>query len=341
MKISSLSLFVLSLKENITKKNHSLEVQMDALNSLLEILPVIDLKIICLETLREIREVIQILGQNISQIKDQTGILQAKWISVALGGRIPPEIFLDKELKVLKFIKANQLEKKFLALGVQLSFDNEKGIAIPVEIEPYVYQEVYWSDLSEFILKSGYRFYFKGLLVFQTDENYRLIETYSPLLKGVAYYDPVNSPTVASVDRRDPSEWDYKNYLEIWVWSGKEKGYTILVKDEKGYIYSIGILKGKISTPDPRFFEESFFQNIEKYQIEITYRELKELIEQISKDKFYRQIKRSASHLIDCIDSKLNLGLNEKKWQIPFFKKGISIKKLQKKLKDVRESKRN
>jgi hypothetical protein len=335
MEISSLALFLSSTKEEITKHPTSKEVIEKALNSLLKILPVLDLKVLDLETLGEIRELIYLL-----QPKGGSELLHAKWRSVALGGRIPPEIFLNKDLKVLKFIESNQLEKKFLALGVQLSFDDEKGIAIPIEIEPYVYQEIYWSDLSEVVVKSGgYRFYFRGLLVFQTDGSYRFIETFSPLLKGVAYYDPINSATVAPVDRRDPSKWNRKNYLEIWTWGSKKEGYTILLKDEKGYIYSAGVVKGKISTPDPNFFEEK--EHVEKFVMEISHEQLRELVQQISDDKFYRQIKRSKGHLIDCIDAKLKLGLVDKKWRIPFFKKRFSIKKLQKKLKDVRESKRD
>jgi hypothetical protein len=340
MEISSLHLFVTEIKEKSKSTSISIEEVASVLDIFLATLPVLDLKAIDLKSLKEIQEVLFLLEK---EIPKESEILRAKWLSLSLGGRIPFEIFLKSDLTVLKFIQANRLEKKFLPLGIQLSFDEEKGIAIPIEIEPYVYQEVYWSDLKEVpVKKVGYRYYFQGILVFQTDKAYKLSSTFSPLLKGIAYYDPINSATVAPVDRRDPSEWSRKNYVEIWIWSRKEAGYTLLFKEEKGYIYSAGVVKGKISTPDLKYFEEPCLPNVQKYSIEVSYTDLRKMIEQISDDKFYRKTKRGKGHLIDVLNQKLHLSMGKRKWKIPFFSSGFSLKQLERDLrKDVRESKRD
>ena len=232
---------------------------------------------------------------------------ERKIFALRLGGKINYHDIENWDQEFYQFIKLNQLDLKMFALGIQL----QPTLEIPFEIQANVYEEVIWQNLERIKLSDasgryyGYRFFYKGYLVMETNLDFIMVEEFSLLYPGITFYHPKNSLHIAPLDRREESE---KNYLEIITKCGKTSPFLLLHK-KNGNVYCIGIENGRIAAPSSDYYRAYKC----RYKMEISNNEFVEIFDVFEKEKFYKRAV-TEKKILEVIQDKLNLqDLPEKK----------------------------
>ncbi len=241
---------------------------------------------------------------------DKQGEFENLVLSLRLGGNIPPEWLKENPL-FRKIIKANYLHHRLFVLRVALPFDEKKGAALPFK-EGDQTKWIYWSEIQE----NDYHFYSNEILLFETDNQYRLLTKYTCLYLGICDYDVGIDPKWEPFQRADPAEWQGKYILEVWTVSlplikppmfQRTHAYIVL-KDNQGSVRSVGqdvlvdranyriteILNrkpgfGKITTPDIYTFYPTNSRRFWNVSFEITKEEHDRIVAIVEKDKINKE----------------------------------------------------
>lgn len=219
-------------------------------------------------------------------------------LALRLGGKVDYRVFRTIDQDLYNFIKINKLDKKCFALAIQLP----KTLAIPFEGK-----EVLWNDLQRQSLTDlggreyGYRFFYKDQFLMETDTNLLLRETFSVLYQGITFHHPSKALHITPLDKRDPLQWGKKNLLEIHTSTSKESFFLTLRKSD-GFIYSIGVDKGKIAAPAKEYFEVSR----EECRREITSESAAMILKVFQNDKYYKK-KMTQKKLLEVLEMHLGL----------------------------------
>ncbi len=225
---------------------------------------------------------------------------EAKILALRLGGKITWRNVVNMNPELYQFIKRNKLDLKMFALGVQLKPD----LAISFEVDAGVYKELHWEQLERQKLSDatgryyGYRFFYEGQLIMETDLDFLLTSEFSFLYPGITFYHPKKALHIAALDKREPTGM---STLEFVTKSGKNAPFLMLQK-ENGNVYCIGVEKGKISAPSDDYFKP--YQC--RYKIEISGEEFESIFGQLENDKFYKT-DVSENRVLEVVCEKLEL----------------------------------
>jgi hypothetical protein len=241
---------------------------------------------------------------------DKQGEFENLALSLRLGGNIPVD-WLKEHPKFKKFIKNNYLHHRLFVLRLPLPFDKKKGAALPFR-ENDKTTWIYWSEIRE----EDYDFYLGKRVLFETDNQYRLIPSYTCLYLGICHYDVSIDPKWEPFQVIDPKDWGNKHILEVWTVSlpmskppmfQRTHAYLVL-KDDQGNVRSVGqdvlvdranyriteILNrksgfGKITTPDIYTFYPINARRFWHITLEITEEEHDRIVRIVEKDKVNKE----------------------------------------------------
>jgi hypothetical protein len=226
-----------------------------------------------------------------------------KIVALKLGGKVDYKEIKNLDPDFYHFIKNNRLDQKFFALGIQL----KKEFAIPFEIEANVYEDVHWKDLKreKLIDRSdriyGYRFFYKNLILMETDTDFRMTEDFSVLYPGITFYHPIKALHIAAVDKRSGEGWMGKNAIEIVTLNQKDSLFLIM-KRADGYLYAIGVKDKKISAPIDLYFGSYRC----KYELIVSEHEFSQIFNHFEKKKYYKS-DMTEKMLLEAVQEKLEL----------------------------------
>jgi hypothetical protein len=288
-------------KAGVEKDFESIQIFADYL---LEHVGPLDYKALPEEHFYKIRVLVELLEKVVEDRKKKapSGVYKEtrqKILALRLGGKIQYQEIKDINRELYAFIKVNQLEVKFFALGIQLN----KNLAIPFEED----QVVLWTDMTKVLLTDrsgrdyGYRFFYEDRVMMETDLKFLLTEEFSVVGDGIAFYHPLRSVPMKPILVRNPDEWGRKNRVEIILQKRKSTFYFLL-RREDGAIYAIGLDKGKIA--EPVF---SYFLTYKcKYLIEITAEEFENVFIRLENDRYYK-IGFTEKKLLEILQENLGL----------------------------------
>ncbi|MDN3505180.1 MAG: hypothetical protein P0S95_06375 [Rhabdochlamydiaceae bacterium] len=248
-------------------------------------------------------------------------LLYYKALSAKLGGHLSPQVFLDPTHKCFtRFIESNALQHKMQTLKIRVEQDEGGSPLILVFINEES-RLIPWDSLTRrpiFTLTGklkGYIFTYFDTEVFQTNANLRLDCSYILTYQGITKFHPSQENKIIAFDKRDPREWFNKYALEIWTLLKDGNGDRptmgigdhchIILKDNKGYVYSMGKFGGGrrfkladymtlFAPKQGRFISPDFFS----YYSEST-RNLKKAQILISKAQFEQIYKKLSEHKLD------------------------------------------
>lgn len=215
-------------------------------------------------------------------------------LSLCLGGRIDSTYFAEPS-EIGSFLKVNELDQKFLALRRQLSFDKERGPALPVVVEGNTITEVFWDELAQQIHRKSIRFFYKNTIAFQTDLDLRLVSPFSVMGEGIVQYDPLRASAVFPVEKMQIHS--AQNWLEVW----EGKTLFLVLTSSKGCVYAIGMKEGHIITPPEEYFYR--WDGYQRSRTEITDIQLKSILQQVERDKHSWKVKREENYLLKICDA--------------------------------------
>ncbi len=251
--------------------------------------------------------------------------IELKILALRLGGKVGYQEIREMDKELYTFIKSNQLELKFFALGIQLG----KDFAIPFREN----QAVLWADLTKVLLTDrsgrdyGYRFFYEEKLMMETDLKFLMTEEFSVLGDGIGFYHPLRTIPIAPIAIRNSEEWGGRNLFEIVV-QKRRKGFYFVLKHREGAIYSIGLNRGRIVSP----VDSYFLLYSCKYTIEISDKEFVDLFKRFENDRYFKR-GFTEKKLLELMQESLGLEPIPKKivtkfnWPKKWLEKVVAFKK--------------
>jgi len=250
--------------------------------------------------------------------------LDREVLALRLGGKIPASYFISEKGAYFKrFIQTSHLDHAMLALGMQLSFDPSFGPIIPIERSESEIFHIPWEKITiTNRLEKICSYLYKNELLFQTDENDRLLNKYSLFYRGIIEYDLYKQKKWIPFDWQDPKEWGGGYQLEVWsVFEKHPSDKTnfldhthayLIVKDRNGFVYSagqdifraefypryfslFGVQKGYnlFMTPDRYVFASTANLCYRSHSFKIREKEFMQLFQLVEREK--RQLSRTLS----------------------------------------------
>lgn len=227
--------------------------------------------------------------------KVHTLCLKNRALSLKIGGKVDYKYFTKNLKDFYQFIQVNQFDEKLLTLGIQLNFDQERGVSIPVEYKKGGYQHIYWKELekkatyNEMGRLTGYSFFYRGALCFKTTATYTLSEDFVLNYKGISLYNPKKTKHLLVLDRRDPGEWENQNIVELWTYLGTPldptPGYFLVLRDSTGEIYCLAIEKGVIVGMDSNLLHHQSLKGVKQFDLRVTAVNFREILEEINQQR--------------------------------------------------------
>ena len=287
----------------------------------------------------------------------------AKALAAKFGGEISPSIFLDpKFADFCQFIEANAMMHKMQTLKMKLEVGEEGAPVIRIDLDSNGYTNlVEWESLTKQPTSTGYRFTYFGHEVFCTDSKYKLIDDYILTFKGVTRYHPVNNNEIIAFDKRNPNEWGSKYLVEIWTLIKDPTGERprlgigdhchIILKDSKGYVYSMGKFgqgkelsikdyftifgpkKGRYMSPDVCSYYSQTTRNLKKATLEVSKEQFERLFKILHEDKqkepTFSILKRNcASYVQKTVGKALNVHIDSELYLPHFALRALIPKRL-------------
>ncbi|MCF7852893.1 MAG: hypothetical protein K9M07_06605 [Simkaniaceae bacterium] len=305
-----------------------------------------------------------------------------KTVSAKLGGKVPYFVLLNPTYASLtQFIEINALHHKFQTLKIQIEVDSDNTPLIAIDTENRGKLPIPWNAMTiipisgKFGKTVGYTFYYFDELLFKTDHLYKLIDDYILTYKGITQCHPHENEELIAYDKRDPKEWGESYVVEIWTMLKNSSGEKptmgigdhchILLKDPKGYVYSMGKFGAgkKFSAKDyltlfgpksGRFISPDFFsyysqasRNLKRVQIKVSEEEFNRLYKMLSDDKkekdpVFTVLKQNCAHYVQKMLKKaLNIQVDSELFLLTYVLRAFFPGKVQKAIfkctKDVLE----
>lgn len=337
MRISKLRTLLLSLKEQLDKGLHfSLDSEDEhlickaskmpdvstdyesllLLTSLLrDSFAYLDYKAISPVELAMIGECFAITEKYLSEVRIKHRRKKTDWspienelISLRLGAAIPGSVIADTSSAAMRFILANDLPNKFLSLGIKCRYDDERGIAIPVEAKNKDLLYVFFDDLEkQDSLQTGkkqakeFSYFYKNDWLFDTDSSHKLTDQFCVLDRSIAHYDRRKSSQLRATDHRPADLWRKKNLLEIELFTKQTPDYLIKLYTDTGTIYAFSIEDGFLASPPLLLYEESTLCGRSRHFIELSKEEMNTLITRFGLIRSQSGQKLKKQYLLDCL----------------------------------------
>ena len=242
-------------------------------------------------------------------------LLKKYSFSISLGGKIPVEKIDDLEEEAIFFLKANKFDEQALFLRLQVKHTWEKGLMIPIEIEPLLFHDIPFKSLKKVDIRNnrdkitGFRFYHKKKYLFKTDVKYKLHENYTVISEGVAQYHKVKAHPLYRTLRRMPKGKEKKNFIEVQLIGGREKKVTLILKREDGSIFSLGVHRSRIYCPDPLFFKPRDSKTTNSVEIPCSKEQFRQVKKEIEDLRFRLRAERSEVDLLSVVEGVLDVHL--------------------------------
>ncbi len=233
-------------------------------------------------------------------------------VAVKLGARIPLN-YLEGDLRLINFIKNNNLDLVFFTSKLTLKFDKQMGVMIPVETRRNCISWFSWNSLEWKAEGSIFNVYYKNELLFQTEENLAFTDDYCSLMCGITKYNIIESADFRPYKYQDPASYCYQNLLIVQItWKlDKKTSYfhqthaSLELKDQHGLVRSVGQdifdhvhaspkhrfsrsakRSSIIKTPDLTSYYPKNHRMVKKFIFPISKKEHDRLVTLVESDKF-------------------------------------------------------